>query len=343
MRLRVVWALFILPVLLVLVCVQSTLPQAGEICREFGVTPSRDLDDSGRLASFVFGRIALLGVGPDAKHPQIIAQYSDSGQPGSRQRVGRSGNYCFRRYGAGATVVVEIDGLEAARRTVPEASGTQQREDFEIDLSQSRRASPPGIVSVATARPPNPKTVELYERAITSEREGQTEQTIDTVNEIVRIDPTDFVAWAKLGGLYQTKGKVSEAETSFKRALAIRNDYIPALLNFGLLKALSGEYPAAIELFRLATKTDPSHARAFRFLGEAYLQNRQGALGLEALDKALTLDPDGMAECHLLKARLFDLVGAKREAAEEYRSFLKKVPKFKDKGVLESYIKANGN
>ena len=321
------------------ICAGTAAAQAGDICREFGEFPNRDLGDNGRLATFVFGRIVLLGIDPSAERPQITAQYTDTGQPGARQRVGRSGNYCFRRYGSGGTVVIDINGLEAARRAIPEGSGTQQREDFEIDIARRNQTSPPGVVS---AKPPNPKTIELYKQAVAFEQDGRTEKAIETVGEIVGIDPEDAVAWTKLGALHQSRNKLSEAEAAFKRALSVRKDYIPALMNLGILKAVNREYPAAVDLFMQASVAEPANARAFRLLGEAYLHDRRGTLGLEALDKALALDPVGMADAHLLKARLFDLAGAKKQAADEYREFLKKVPKYKEKKILEAYISENG-
>ena len=323
------------------VCISAgfAVAQAGDICREFGETPNRDLGDNGRLAYYVFGRVIILGLGPSTERPQVTAQYTDTRQPATRLRLGRSGNYCFRRYGSGGTLVIEVNGLEAIRRALPEGVRSNQREDFEINIARPEQNSPPGVIS---ANPPDPKTVELYKRAIALEQDGQLDKAIDAVNEIVRIDPADAVAWTKLGTLYQTHGNVAEAESSFKRALAIRKDYVPALVNLGILKAVARQYPAAIELFLEATKNDPSNARAFRYLGEAYLHNRQGNLGLEALDKSLELDPVGMADSHLLKARLFDLAGAKKQAAEEYREFLKKVPKYQEKKALEAYINENG-
>lgn len=322
-------------------CSQAANAQIGEICREFGLAPNRDADENGRLARFVYGRIVLLGLEPGTKRPEVTVQYNDTGQPGIRQSIGRSGNYCFRRYGSGGTVIVEVEGFEAARRAISEGRGTQHREDLEIDLARMRRPlPPPGVVSVT--KQPDSRTIKLYENAVGAENSGRTEKAIELINEIVSIDPTDHVAWAKLASLYQSKGRNTEAENAYRRTLQLREDYLPALMNFGILKAVRGDYPGAIELFRRATSTDPASARSFRLLGEAYLQNRQGTLGLEALDTAIGLDPVGMAECHLLKAKLFHLVGAKKRAADEYREFLKKVPTYEDKKALEVYINENG-
>jgi Tfp pilus assembly protein PilF len=108
-----------------------------------------------------------------------------------------------------------------------------------------------------------------------------------------------------------------------------------------MLRAFLNQFDAAVKLFERAIASDPKSAIAHRLLGEAYLQIRKGTLGLAALDKALELDPQGQAECHLLKARLYDLVGAKNLATIEYKAFLKKVPDHTDKRKLEKYIKEN--
>jgi regulator of sirC expression with transglutaminase-like and TPR domain len=79
----------------------------------------------------------------------------------------------------------------------------------------------------------------------------------------------------------------------------------------------------------------------YRMLGEAYLQAKKGSLGIEALDRALNLDPVGMAECHLTKAHLYELAGAKQFASHEYKLFLEKVPQYPERKKLEKYIKEN--
>ena len=48
-----------------------------------------------------------------------------------------------------------------------------------------------------------------------------------------------------------------------------------------------------------------------------------------------------MAECHLQLAHLYELAGAKKLAAMEYKIFLRKVPDHPDKKRFEKYIKDN--
>jgi tetratricopeptide (TPR) repeat protein len=311
------------------------------MCREFGETPTREMNRQGRSVPFIYGRIVVKGLNPGGKQPRITVIYSDSVQPAMRQPVGRSGNYCFKRVGNGGMLIVDVNGVEAARKSLSDLGAARQREDFEIFPTMSEQTAAPGVVSARFSRPPNERTSDLYQRAANAERESTPGKAIEIVKEIVVLDPDDFIAWAKLGSLHLQRNELGEAEAAFRRALAIRGDYTPALINLGTLAAIQKYYPAAIAIYLEAIKTEPTSARAHRLLGEAYLQNKQGTLGLEALDRALVLDPVGMAECHLLKARLYELVGAKNLAVAEYKAFLKKVPDYQDKKKLEKYIKDN--
>lgn len=319
----------------------SVFTQADDICREFGETPTREVDRINRQAPYIYGRIILKGLAPNAKLPRIIVVYTDSRQPALRQLISRSGNYCFRRQGTGGIIMIEVEGLEATRKNVSDIGEPRQREDFELFVPQIDKDASPGVVSTKFTRSPNDKTTDLYKKAGEAESNKENKQAIYFVKEIVGRDPEDFVAWAKLGSLYVAANQPQDAEAAFTRSLELRPDYPTALINFGMLRAFQGQFDTAVALFERAILSDHRSAIAHRLLGEAYLQIRKGTLGLAALDKALELDPQGQAECHLLKARLYDLVGAKHLASGEYKAFLKKVPDHADKKKLEKYIKDN--
>jgi Tfp pilus assembly protein PilF len=310
---------------------------SDDICREYGEVPTRDAG-SARAVPYVFGRVRLKGVSANAKTPQVTVIYSDNNQPAIRQNIGRSGNYCFRRIGNGGMIIVEVDGNETVRRSISDLAATRHQEDFEVAPPHPQETAAPGVVSAKFYRPPNEKTAPLYRKAAEAEAGSDMKMAIEAVRAILTIDREDFIAWSKLGSLYLAQDALKEAELCFRRALEYRGDYTPALVNLGVVAAVQKYYPAAIALFLEAIKTEPRSARAYRLLGEAYLHNKQGALGLAALDKALEIDPVGMAECHLLKARLYDLAGATNLAAGEYRAFLAKVPDHPDKAKFEKYI-----
>lgn len=315
--------------------------QADDICREYGETPTREVDRINRQAPYVYGRIILRGLVPNVKLPRVTAVYFDSRQPALRQVINRSGNYCFRRQGTGGLIIIDVEGIEAARKTVSDIGEPRQREDFELFIPQTGQTASPAVVSTRFTRKPNERTADLYKKVGEAEAGKQQKKAIGFVKEIVSIDPEDFIAWAKLGSLYVASNLPQHAELAFTRSLELRPDYPPALVNFGMLRAFQGQFDAAVTLFERAILSDPKSAIGHRLLGEAYLQIRKGSLGLSALDKALELDPQGQAECHLLKARLYDLVGAKHLASAEYKAFLAKEPNHTDKKKFEKYIKDN--
>lgn len=312
--------------------------QIDDFCAEFGATPS--LNSPWANIPYVFGRITFRSSDAGAKFPRITITLVDPQQSQKRQTVERSGNYCFRRTAnAGGTLIVEVDGVEAARRSISSFGPAHQREDFEIFPDQ--KIVPPAAISAKYAYPPNDKTIELYKKAAQAEAAKEPGLVIDFLKEIVAIDKADFIAWAKLGSLYFEQKNLADAEASFRRSLELKVEYVPAWINMGKIRMSQKQYETAIAIFKHASSLEPDSAWIYQMLGEAYLQNRQGTLGAEALNKALELDPVGMAECHLQLAHLYQLAKANRLAAAEYRKFLGKVPDHPDKKKFEKFIKEN--
>src|SRR5215213_7035755 len=314
--------------------------QANEFCVE--ENPNTPINSPSDRLPFIYGQIRLKGFPSDKKLPKITVLLMDTQSSPSRLTVDRSGKYCVRlRSRSGGTLIVEIDGVEVERRIVSSFGAGQQREDFEVYNNQKGETPAPGVVSAKFFYPVNPKTVELYQKTAEAENKKNIEKAIEYLKQIVTIDPLDFTALAKLGVLYLQKKMLTEAEAAFKKSLELKAEYTPALIQIGLIRVYQNQFEAATEIFLKVTTLEPTSPIAFRLLGEAYLQTRKGTLAVEALNQAIRLDPVGMAECHLLLARLYDLAGAKQLATREYKLFLKKVPDHPDKKKLEKFIKDN--
>lgn len=314
--------------------------QMDEMCSEAGFKPS--LETRLSQALYVYGRVSVKG--STSKSPRTVITFSDRQQPGDRQQLGRIGTYCFKRSGGSTgTIVIEVDGVEVARRTLSSLSGTPQREDFEIEIQQASPEAAPGVVSTKFSREPNEKTVELYKKLAKAEKSDDMEMVIVYLKKIVAADPEDYPAWGKLGASYFENQSLKDAEAAFNRAIQLNAEYTPALLGTGMIRAQEKHFDAAIDIFKHVTVMDPTSGMAYKLLGQSYLWNRNGKLGLEALDQAIKVDPVGMADCHLIKGNLYELNGAKHLAAAEYKAFLTKVPDYKEKKRLEKFIAANPN
>ncbi|MFT3745429.1 MAG: hypothetical protein QM785_14195 [Pyrinomonadaceae bacterium] len=313
--------------------------QADDICSEAGINPG--LDSPFAHVPYVFGKVVLQGFPANTKPPKVTVILTDGSRPSDRWIVNRSGNYCFRRKANSSMVIVEVNGIEAERRSLPSFGSTQIREDFEIFPDKVEKAPSPAVVSAKFTHPAHPKTTELYKRAIEAEINKETAKVIGYLKEIVALDPEDFIAWAKLGTWHFSNNALPEADAAFRKSLELRVDYTPAWINVGQLRTAQKQYEAAIQILKHAVELDATSARAFQLLGEAYLLAKQGTLGAEALNTAIKLDPVGMAECHLQLAHLYQLAGAKPQATSEYKLFLAKVPDHPDKKKFEKYIKDN--
>ena len=313
--------------------------QIDDICREAGVVPS--LDSPFAPVPYIYGRVSVKGADP-AKPLKVTVIFSDREQNEIRWTVGKSGNYCFKRNNSsGGNLVIEVNGAEATRKTLPSFGPNQQREDFEISPPELSKVAAPGTVSAKFTRPSNEKTMPLYERAADAENEKRPADLVTALKEIVQVDPEDFVAWAKLGTVYFEQENLTDADAALRRSLELRVDYTPAWMNVGKLRMAQKQYEAAAEIFKHASTLEPASARVYRSLGEAYIYAKKGSLGTEALNKAIEMDPVGMAEAHLMLAALYDRAGAKDRASREYKMFLEKVKNHPDKKKFEKYISEN--
>ncbi len=318
----------------------GVLAQVDEICGEFGFMPT--LDAPRLSAPYIFGRVTVNGVAAGAPLPKVTVTYmSRSGSP-ERITVGKKGSYCFRQSGGGGNLVVEMDGVEVARRGISSFGTAQQREDFELDANRSRQLlAPPSVISSQFPHSRNEKAVELFRQASEAETKKDIGAAVKLMREVVAADDADFIAWAYLGTLYLEQNKLSDADAALKKALQLRVEYTPAWVNVGKVRVAQKAYEPAVEIFKHVLTLDPESARTYQLLGEAYLLNKQGSLGAEALNKAIELDPEGMADVHLQLAHLYQLAKANRFAAEEYKKFLEKRPNHPDKKKFEKFIADN--
>lgn len=314
--------------------------QANEFCSEEGINPV--INSPADRLPFIYGLVRLKDFPVDEKLPRITVLLMDTQNSATRWTVDKTGKYCLRlRTRSGSTLIVEVNGVEVERRNVSGFGSSQQREDFEIIHSRNAETPKPGVVSAKFFYPLNPKTAELYRKSAEAESKKNVGKAIEYQKQILEIDPLDFPGWAKLGVLYLEKKMVAESEEAFKKSLELKPGYTPALIQTGLIRVYREQFDAASEIFRQVTILEPDSPIAFRLLGEAYLQTRKGTLAVEALNRAIILDPKGMAECHLLLARLYDLAGIKQLATREYKLFLSKVQDHPDKKKFEQYIRNN--
>src|SRR5215467_1099807 len=87
---------------------------------------------------------------------------------------------------------------------------------------------------------------DALERARALHRAGQIQQSKAIYKRILRSDPDNDGALSGLAMLYADSGDVRQAETMFRRAIAIRPDDAAYHANLGVVLKRAGRLPEAI-------------------------------------------------------------------------------------------------
>lgn len=293
-------------------------------------------------ARIIYGRVTIEGMDTGSKLPQVFVTLWDKRSRATRTPVNNDGYYYFHDVTAdGGMVVVEVNGTEVARQSLMTVGPKQQRMDFFVTLTQRPILAKPGTVSAKTIYDRNKENAELMSKAVDAIEDRKPERAIPLLARVVAADPADHPAWTILGASYSATGEAAKAEEAFLKALELEPKSVPALLSLGRFYVAQKRFDSSVGVLEKATVLDPASAVAFRLLGESYLQIRKGSKAIPALNEAIRLQPKEMAECHLLLAKLYDIVGARHLASAEFKMFLEKVPDHPDKNKIKTYIKDN--
>ena len=274
-----------------------------------------------------------------------VILYTTGGGLIARQTVANNSRYRFNDVPNGDyDLVVEVENSEIARihLMLNESFKTDIRHDIELEWRENLSAKKPK----ATTTP-----ADAYQRSETNKKRlAQAETAIDEkkysealglLHQILNEDDNDYQVWTELGTVYLMQQDLGKAEGAYERAGEVNRSFFPSFFNLGKLRMDQKRFDLAIEPLNQSIKLKPDSPAANYLLGEAYLQIKQGSKAVVYLNEALRLDPVGMAQAHLRLAVLYNAVGMKNKAAEEYEAFLKKKPDYPARKALEQYITEN--
>ena len=259
-----------------------------------------------------------------------------------RSTVAPGGRYRFNNIPTGEyELIVEVYGSEIARTRI--FVNGRVGGDFQQDLEFAWKPMGPtttktGTVSAADLYQRTAANQSLFEKAQNAIDGKKYDLAVSFLNQITEADKQDFQAWTELGTAYLLLEKKEEAENAYQQALSARPTFSLALLALGRLRVGEKKYEEAIAPLSALVQIDPKSADGNYFLGEAYLQIKKGSKAVPYLNEAAKL---GRPEAHLRLATLYDAVGLKDKAANEYDEFLKKKPDYPDRKKLEKYIADN--
>lgn len=272
---------------------------------------------------------------------------SESGSILGRQTVANNGRYRFENLSNGIYyIVVSLENSEitSIRMILSGAVSTDFRKDISLEWRPSpsgRKEEKAGVVSAANHYTRSAPNDALFDKAEEAIKRKENDRAKSLLRQVVSADPKDFEAWTELGTVYFRDKNYAEAEKAYFQALEAQPSFILALLNIGKLRLVKKEFQGAVEVLSRAVELKPPSADANYFLGEAYLNLKKGSKAVAYMTEAIRIDPVGMANVHLRLAEIYDSVGLKDLAANEYEQFLIKKPDYPDKKKLQKYISEN--
>ena len=114
---------------------------------------------------------------------------------------------------------------------------------------------------------------------------------VGDLNELLRGDPNDEVAYNNRGFAYVAQGNYEAGLADFSAALRIDPNYAVAYYNRGSTYGYRGRYDLALDDLTQSVRIDPNNAAAYNRRGYAYIRLHRYDLAVSDLTMALSLNP----------------------------------------------------
>ena len=149
---------------------------------------------------------------------------------------------------------------------------------------------------------------------------NRTDEALAQLKEAARLDPSAGRHY-DVARVLLLQEKYDEAEPSFRRALALRPEFVEAI--YGLAVVLHGQnrIEDAIELYQQALSRDPANVSGHYNLGRAFAAQGQNDRAIQSYQRAVELAPED-ADARQGLARALVMVNQLSEAVYQYRRTL---------------------
>jgi tetratricopeptide (TPR) repeat protein len=107
-------------------------------------------------------------------------------------------------------------------------------------------------------------------KAKTFEMAGRFEEAVEAYGNVIKLQPTNAIAWIGKGSALRSLNRSFEAEAAFDQAINVsESDYWQAWFGKGEALLDQGRYDEAVEAFDRVTEQNPTHARTWNDKGTA--------------------------------------------------------------------------
>jgi predicted O-linked N-acetylglucosamine transferase (SPINDLY family) len=144
--------------------------------------------------------------------------------------------------------------------------------------------------------PPDPSSPqEIARTGIAAQRAGRLADAMTHYRRALALDPDMVVVLANLGGVLITLRRHGEAVALLRRALELAADYAPALTNLAAALNALGRWDEALPLLERTLAATPGCGPALLNLGQALLHLGRFADGIARLRAAVAAEPNSVS------------------------------------------------
>lgn len=151
---------------------------------------------------------------------------------------------------------------------------------------------------------------------------GNLESAIENYRKAIAIRPDYIQVYYTLGVALRNNGDLKASIDCYRRAVERKPNDVDALNNLGAALQHSGELDAAVESYRKALEIEPSCAEVLNNMGIALQANLDIGAAIDAYRQALKIKPD-YANAHSNLGHALRDKGELEESIESYRAALR--------------------
>jgi cytochrome c-type biogenesis protein CcmH/NrfG len=195
-----------------------------------------------------------------------------------------------------------------------------------------------GVVNAALAGVPK-AALDLYNKALASARNRENSKAIEQLKGALQIHPDFALALAELGVLYMMEKQPDEAILVLRAALKLSPDEYTTLLTYGRALYDKGRFTEAEEQFRKALQNNTASPSAHFYIGLILLKRNDLDGGEKAFKSAVELGGDQIAVAHKYLGGIYWAKRDYKQAADELETYLRLMPDAEDAARVRATIK----
>ncbi|NVN89070.1 MAG: tetratricopeptide repeat protein [Desulfuromonadales bacterium] len=210
-----------------------------------------------------------------------------------------------------------------------EKKGDSKLANYENLLAGKGKVVTPAPAGAISAPPATPLTASLNPAKQDSVEPAAAEdldKNVELLKEAIKESPDKAAeVYGKLGNLYRSAGKDTEAIAAYKEAVYRNSTSSDVYLNLGLLHEKHANLDEAVVAYKQAIKVKPDNSAALLRLADLYLARGSHAQAVEQYSEFLKLKPDS-PDIQLKLARILARNKDTGLAIDAYNAVLKSSP-----------------